>query len=83
MASVLGVGTPGWQLNNIFWERVMERKLERDSLRFLLLILIQWAQKMPRFLELVGVHTYILSKSDLVPIFIPIFGAFFVTKKSC
>ena len=36
---------------------------------------------MPRNFECVGVQTYILSKSYLVPIFIPIFGAFFIPNK--
>ena len=33
-----------------------------------------------RYAQKVGVHICILSKRDLVPIFIPIFGAFFVAK---
>lgn len=45
-------------------------------------ILIQWAQKMPQKLERFEIPTYILSNSDPVIIFIQIFGAFFVPKKS-
>ena len=35
---------------------------------------------MPQKLEWVVVHTYVLSKSHIVPIFTPIFGAFFIPK---